>query len=145
MTPFGRIRADHERVRALFDRFEELGPRNHRDRQDMLGEIRGELEAHRTLDHDILYPAARKAGVATETEEGHAIVDRLLAELDDLGTEDRRFTVVFSVLQENVEQHIREEERDILRELERRLAPEPRESLRRRIEERHESARAAAR
>jgi hypothetical protein len=145
MTPFAAILRDHDRVRAFFDRFEELGPRHHRERREILGEIRREVAADRDLEREVLYPAARKAGIPDEAEEGHSIVDRLLAELAGLDAGDRRFSAVFAVLRENVEQHIREVERGILPELERRLDPGGQESLRRTIEQRRESARPASR
>jgi len=145
MTPFAGILRDHDHVRGLFDRFEELGPRQHRERRDILGDIRREVAAHRDLERAVLYPAARKAGISDEAEEGHSIVDRLLGELAGLDAGDRRFSAVFAVLRENVEQHIREVERGILPELERRLDPGGKESLRRAIEERRESARPAGR
>ncbi len=145
MTAFAGLREDYDRVRTMFDRFEELGPRNHPERKEILGEIREAFGTQRDLEREILHPAARRAGVATEAEQGHRIVDRLLAELDEPGVEDRRFSVVFAVLRENVEQHIREEERDVLTELDRRLDPQAREILRRAIEERLENARSAAR
>jgi len=143
MSAFAAIRDGHERLRALFDRFEGLGPRSHREKREILHEVRAEVDLHRALDREVIYPEARKAGIATDAEKGHPIVDRLLAELDELAVEDRWFSAVFAVLRENVEEHIREEQRDVLAELDRRLNPPEREALRRAIEERHESARSA--
>ncbi|HET9793666.1 MAG TPA: hemerythrin domain-containing protein [Thermoanaerobaculia bacterium] len=144
MTPFAILRADHDRVRALIDRFEELGPRSHRDKRMLFDEIRGEIEAHQRLEEEVLYPAAREAGIESAAGESHRIVERLLAELQGLGVGNRRFDVVFAVLRENVEQHIREEERDVLGDLEGKLTTDRRETLRHAIERRHESLHSAA-
>jgi hypothetical protein len=134
MTPFAAIRADHDRIRALFDRFEEASPRNHREKRSIFGEIRREIEAHQRLEEEILYPAAARAGLVTRAGESHPIVARLLGELDEIGVGHRRFDVVFAVLRENIEQHIREEERDVLGELERGLTAEEGEALRRAVD-----------
>ena len=125
------MQRDHDRLRTLFDRFEELGARRHRERSEIFEEIRTELETHRTLEEELLYPAAAAAGLGSGSAdiEGHRIVTRLLAELVSIGVADRRFDVVFAVLRGNVEEHITEEERNLIPQLETGLSSAHRDAL----------------
>jgi hemerythrin HHE cation binding domain-containing protein len=138
------LHRDHEGFRRLFDRYEELGPRCHRERQLIFEEIRADLEVHRRVEEEILYPAVRAIrprGVAADLEEslaGHGLIEDLLEDLGGIPSDDRRFDVKFTVLRENVEHHIREEEAEIFGEASRHLDAAGLEALGRQVAARRE-------
>jgi hemerythrin-like domain-containing protein len=73
------------------------------------------LKVHTKLEEEIFYPAMREKGgeladmIAEATEEHH-VVDLLVAELEKLNSADEQYDAKFTVLMENVEHHVEEEE-----------------------------------
>ena len=122
---------EHQVIRDLFDRYDQLGPRSHAERRALFHVIRAELESHHPGEEEFLYPAIRAAhpGHLDERVEEHRVVRRLLAEIALLGPEDRAFPVKFLVLRENVEHHLREEELELYERARASLSSREREDL----------------
>jgi hemerythrin superfamily protein len=112
------LREDHEKVKDLFEEFE-----NAEEDDDKLRIVRTaltELEIHATLEEEIFYPAVRELieeedeDTMDEALEEHHVAKFLMRELKDMKPGDERFDAKFKVLAESVKHHIEEEESEIL-------------------------------
>lgn len=111
----GILKADHDKVKELFERFEKAEER--REKQQALQS----LTVHAQLEEEIVYPAFRQAqGEDEETEElmdealqEHHVAKFLIAELEDMAAGDEFFDAKFKALGESVKHHIEEEESEV--------------------------------
>jgi hypothetical protein len=120
------LKDDHKQVKGLFREFESAGERAYRKKQSIAERVFTELEIHSRLEEEIFYPAARAqskdlAEVVDEGIEEHHVVDVLIGELKAMEPEDERYDAKFTVLIENVEHHIEEEEGEMLPDAEKKL------------------------
>jgi hemerythrin-like domain-containing protein len=124
------IKSDHRKVEQLFREFEEAGDRAYKTKQELVGQIVEELEVHATLEEEIYYPAveakARKDGkeLIAEAVEEHHVVKMLIGELKAMREVNEQFEAKFTVLIENVEHHIEEEEKEMLPDAKKTLGKE---------------------
>lgn len=114
------IKEDHKKARDLFKQFERAEEAS--AKQSIGEEILHELEIHSMLEQEVFYPAVEERmqqgerDMMEEAEEEHAIVDTLVSELKGMGPEDQHYKAKFTVLMENVEHHMQEEEKEMLPE-----------------------------
>jgi hemerythrin superfamily protein len=111
------LKEDHKRVKGLFARFDKLGDRAHKQKRDVVDKIIEELSVHAAIEEQLFYPAARECAPETEDHileslEEHHIVKWVLSELEGMDPDDERFDAKVTVLKENVEHHVEEEEQD---------------------------------
>jgi hemerythrin-like domain-containing protein len=112
------LKADHKKVKQLFKEFE--GARDSRQKQKIAQEALQELKIHSLLEDEIFYPAVKKPvereepDIMMEAEEEHHVANLLIAELERLTGKDENFEAKFTVLMENVQHHIKEEEGTML-------------------------------
>src|SRR3954452_5146332 len=103
------LKADHDRVKELFDRFEVA-----RTRPAKLKIVRAalvELKVHAAIEEELFYPAVRKPvgkEIMNEADEEHHVAKLLIAELDAMDGSESHFDAKFRVLAENVRHHIEE-------------------------------------
>lgn len=122
------LQADHQKVKALFDKFEAAADRQTKGKQHIVEEVFMELEVHTRLEEEIFYPAfdaaAEKEGdkLIAESIEEHQVVKILMEEMRELAPDDERYEAKFTVLMENVRHHIEEEEGEMFPEAEDILA-----------------------
>jgi Hemerythrin HHE cation binding domain len=106
---------DHDKVKALFDRFEKSESAT--EKEKIIGEATIELKIHAAIEEDIFYPAVRKQlgrDLMNEADEEHHVARLLIAELDRDGRRDDHRDAKFTVLAESVRHHIKEEEGEML-------------------------------
>jgi hemerythrin superfamily protein len=112
------LREDHQKVKDLFEEFEDA-----EEADDKLRIVRTalmELEIHATLEEEIFYPAVREQvedddkDMMDEALEEHHVAKFIMRELQNMKPGDERFDAKFKVLAESVKHHIEEEESEIL-------------------------------
>jgi hemerythrin superfamily protein len=105
------LKADHKKVKALFDDYEDATPRK---QQDIAQTAIQELDIHAELEESLIYPAIREGieddDLMNEANEEHHLVHVLIAELKTLDPSDETFRAKFTVLGELVKHHVKEEE-----------------------------------
>jgi hypothetical protein len=109
------LKQDHERVKALFDRFEDAKGRAAKTK--IVREALLELKVHSAIEEELFYPAVRKSvgkEIMNEADEEHHVAKLLIAELDRMDGTESHFDAKFHVLAENVRHHIKEEENEML-------------------------------
>lgn len=118
------LKADHRKVKDLFRRYEAAGSRAYQKKKAIAEEIFAEISLHSILEEELFYPAvkARTDGdgkdLVAESLEEHHVVATLIDELKVLEPWDERFDAKLTVLMENVEHHIEEEEGELFPEAE---------------------------
>ena len=84
-------------------------------KQFLFDALAATITAHATMEEKLFYPTVRAAQtqeILLETE--HAAIKRTLADLAMTDVDDDRFDAKLSVLAEEIEQHAREDEEQIL-------------------------------
>jgi hemerythrin superfamily protein len=112
------LKEDHDKVRALFKQYEELGDRSRSEKRRVVDQVSRELEIHAKIEEEIFYPACLEGEkdaqkIVYESFEEHKIVKTLVAELGRMRPSDEQFDAKVTVLKENVEHHAKEEEDDL--------------------------------
>jgi hemerythrin-like domain-containing protein len=121
------LKDDHKQVKELFREYESAGDRAYQKKSRIAEQAFRELEVHSKLEEQIFYPAVAAKGTKDQKElvaqgvQEHHIVDVLIGELKALSPENEEFDPKFTVLIENVEHHIEEEEGELLPDAEKKL------------------------
>jgi hemerythrin-like domain-containing protein len=118
------LKDDHEKVKGLFRQFEKA--RSADKKKQLADEIMLELEVHSKIEEEIFYPAVKEQvkgqdELVAEAVEEHHVVDVLMQEIKALDPSDERFEAKMTVLIENVEHHIEEEESEMLPDAKKKL------------------------
>lgn len=116
--------SDHRAVKKMFKEYEELTSSKARDarerKMDLAREICLQLTVHAQIEEEIFYPAA---GRAIEDEEmideaivEHASAKKLIAEIETMRAGQDMFDAKVKVLCEQVDHHVKEEEKELFPE-----------------------------
>jgi hemerythrin-like domain-containing protein len=151
MNAFTLLKVDHKKVAGILEKIDATTERGVKTREGLFTELKTELEIHTRIEETIFYPALEKADetrdITLEAFEEHRLVKQLLEELEasDKGTE--QWTAKFTVLKENIEHHVEEEEDEMFKKARKVLSEEDVETLGTRMEaaKTEESKAAAAR
>jgi hemerythrin superfamily protein len=109
------LKEDHKLMRKLFKQFQQAGE-NAKDTKDRLAkQIIEELTVHTYIENEAMYPEVRKLlpdleDDILESYEEHHVADLLVFELFTMNAGDERFVPKMTVLIENVQHHMEEEE-----------------------------------
>lgn len=135
MDAFSLLKADHQKVAALF---EQLEAARGKAKLGVFNQIKTELELHTHIEEKIFYPAVEKPeethDLTLEAYEEHDVVKKLLKELSRAKSADDEWEAQAKVLQENVEHHVEEEENELFPKAENVLSEEDIEDLGERME-----------
>ncbi|MBW3658663.1 MAG: hemerythrin domain-containing protein [Actinobacteria bacterium] len=128
------LETQHERFRALFAEFRGLAKRPSQKKQDLVRTMITELVKHAEIEEQVFYPAVREevdgvADLVDEDLEEHHAVELLMDELDKMSAEATRYDAKVTVLIENVEHHMEEEETELFPEVRTQLTEERRREL----------------
>ena len=108
------LKNDHDKVKRLLSELETTTERGVKTREELFATIKGELSVHETIEEEIFYPALKShpkaKDLVLEAYEEHHVVDMVMAELEGLDVSDETWGAKATVMKENVEHHIDEEE-----------------------------------
>jgi hemerythrin superfamily protein len=108
------LKTDHDKVKKLLAELESTTERGEKTRTELFATIKGELTVHESIEEEIFYPAlmdmAKTREITLEAYEEHHVVDLLMGELEDLDVTDPSWGAKATVMKENIEHHIEEEE-----------------------------------
>ncbi|QSE86875.1 hemerythrin domain-containing protein [Rhodococcus koreensis] len=107
------LKNDHKEIRKLFRAFRSA--EDGAKKGEVVGKIIEVLTVHTYIENEGMYPKVRDLVPELEDDvlesyEEHHVADVLVSELAAMSPEDERFDAKTTVLIENVEHHIQEEE-----------------------------------
>ena len=145
MNPIELLKNDHDEAKELFKQYEKAGDNALAKKLALFEQIRDALTVHMDIEETIFYPAVKAVrdekvkDEVREADEEHHVVKLLLAELEKMNLSDEQFDAKLTVLKENVEHHIEEEEDELLPDAKKKLSSELLEQLGDEMEERKEA------
>ena len=139
MNAFTLLKADHKKVAGILEKIDSTTERGVKTREELFTQLKTELDAHARVEETIFYPELEKADethdITLEAFEEHRLVKQLLGELERMDKGDEQWTARLTVLKENVEHHVEEEEGDMFPKARKVLSNEQTEILGTRMEE----------
>jgi hemerythrin superfamily protein len=119
MTILDVLKQDHEKVRYLFDKIEKSGRKQTAPLQKLFSQIEEELEIHMEGEERFFYTALEQHEEARENVleayEEHQVGKTLLGNFQSLAVDDERWGAKLKVLNDIIEHHMQEEEREIFK------------------------------
>lgn len=112
------LTADHKKVKALFREFDTLKQKgSDEDKSALVEQVCNALKIHAEIEEEIFYPAVRKAiddaDLMDEALVEHADAKALIAQLEDANPSDDLYDAKVTVLGEQIQHHVKEEESDM--------------------------------
>jgi len=109
------LKSDHKEVKKVFREFEKAGEDATKRKGELVARMIELLTVHTYIENEVMYPEVRRLVPDLEDDilesyEEHHVADVLVAELAALSPDAERFDAKTTVLIENVEHHIEEEE-----------------------------------
>jgi hemerythrin-like domain-containing protein len=139
MNAFTLLKNDHEKVAGILEKIDGTTERATKGREELFTQLKNELDVHTRIEEEILYPALEEyeetRAISLEAYEGHALVKQLLEELASAPKGDEEWTAKFTVLKENIEHHVEEEEGEMFKEARKVLNEDEIEKLGERLQE----------
>ena len=144
MDAIALLEADHVRIKRLLAELEETTERAVRTREELFATIKGVLTLHEVVEEEIFYPELKahpkSEDAVLEGFEEHHVVDVLMGELESLPVTDERWGAKATVMRENVEHHIGEEEGELFDQARKAFDRDELEDLGRRMADRKVTA-----
>jgi hemerythrin superfamily protein len=111
------LKNDHKDIRKLFRDFQQAGDQAFVEKGKLVKRMIELLTVHTYIENEVMYPRVRELlpeleDDVLESYEEHHVADVLVVELSAMKPQDERFTAKTTVLIENVDHHIDEEEKD---------------------------------
>jgi hemerythrin superfamily protein len=139
MNAFTLLKADHKKVAGILEKLDSTTERGVKTREELFTQLKTELDAHTRIEETIFYPELEKADetrdITLEAFEEHRLVKQLLSELEKMSKDKEQWTAKFTVLKENIEHHVEEEEGEMFPKARKVLSEEEAEKLGTRLEE----------
>jgi hemerythrin superfamily protein len=111
------LKNDHKEIRKVFRDFQKAGDSAFAQKGKLVKRMIELLTVHTYIENEVMYPRVRELlpeleDDVLESYEEHHVADLLVVELSAMKPQDERFTAKTTVLIENVDHHIDEEEKD---------------------------------
>lgn len=117
MNIIALLKQDHKKVKELLTSISNTTKRAVKKRKKLFEQIKAELKLHEKIEEALFYPPLKKHSetkdLTFESYEEHALVDYLLTQLEKEEYDADEWAAKISVLKENVEHHIKEEEKKL--------------------------------
>ena len=108
------LKDDHDTLKKILNDLDSTTERGVKTREELFTRVRRELEVHEAIEEEIFYPALKEHPKAKElvleAYEEHNVVDMVMAEIQDTPYDDETWGAKLTVMKENIEHHIEEEE-----------------------------------
>ena len=114
------LKVDHQKVKRMLEELDATTERAEKTRTEMFERLKHDLTIHETIEEEILYPAleafAKTKDITLEAFEEHHVVDQIVAELETTPVTDETWGAKLTVMKENLEHHIEEEEDEMFKQ-----------------------------
>ncbi|MDQ1639129.1 MAG: hypothetical protein QOF62_2468 [Pyrinomonadaceae bacterium] len=130
MNAFELLKKDHKKVAQLF---KEVEAASGQTKKQIFSRLKKELDVHANTEERIFYPALENKEeareITLEAYEEHKVVKDLLGELDSGDASQDEWDAKLTVLKENVEHHVDEEEGELFSKARQALSKQEIEEL----------------
>ena len=120
MDAMSLLKDDHRKVKKLLAELESTTERGVKTREELFTKVKHELVVHEAIEEEIFYPALKEhpktKEIALEGYEEHHVVDTVMAEIEGVAYDDEKWGAKFTVMKENLEHHIEEEEGEMFKQ-----------------------------
>jgi hemerythrin-like domain-containing protein len=120
MDALSLLKEDHDKVKKMLAELDSTTERGVKTREQLFTKVKQELEVHEAIEEEIFYPALkehpRAKELVLEAYEEHHVVDMVMAEIQGVAFDDERWGAKLTVMKENVEHHIEEEESEMFKQ-----------------------------
>ena len=116
MNAIDLLEQQHREVEELFEEFEGAGDGAVKTKERLCREISDALAIHAEIEEKLFYPESKQENteeILRESVEEHLAMKRIVADLMESGPSDDQFEAKVKVLQEQVEHHVEEEEKEL--------------------------------
>ena len=141
------LKDDHEKMKKLLKDLEATQERDTSRRERLFTQVKEELTVHEVIEEEIFYPALKEhqkaKEIVLEAYEEHGVVDMVMAEIEQVPFDDERWGAKFTVMKENIEHHIEEEENEMFAQARDAFEKAELEELGKRMMDRKEQLQAA--
>ena len=114
------LKEDHQKVKKMLAQLDSTTERGVKTREELFTKIKQELVVHEAIEEEIFYPALndhpKTKEIALEGYEEHHVVDTVMAEIEGVAYDDEKWGAKFTVMKENLEHHIEEEEGEMFKQ-----------------------------
>jgi hemerythrin-like domain-containing protein len=111
------LKEDHDKVKKLLTELDATTERGVKTREELFRKVKLELQVHEAIEEEIFYPALKEhpkaREIVLEGYEEHNVVDTVMQEIEGVAFDDERWGAKLTVMKENVEHHIDEEESEM--------------------------------
>jgi hemerythrin-like domain-containing protein len=108
------LKDDHDQLKKLMKELDSTTDRGVKTRERLFTKVQQELEVHEAIEEEIFYPALKEhpkaKEIVLEGYEEHNVVDMVMEEITGIPYDDETWGAKFTVMMENIEHHIEEEE-----------------------------------
>jgi hemerythrin superfamily protein len=121
------LKQQHREVEELFEQFEKVGDKNDEKLMELAALIADNLAAHATIEEKLFYPSVYVGPTAEKLQEAveeHLSAKRVIADILGMDPTDVQFKAKMKVLQELIEHHVEEEEKDLFKQVKKLLTKE---------------------
>lgn len=136
--PFGYLEKDHKKVSALFKEMGATTPRAVKSRKELTFRLIELVTLHSELEKSVVYPLLEKVPETRERTleayEEHKLVEAMLEELEAADAESEAWLAKLTVLKENIEHHVKEEEDHLFKKGRKAIGKDREEQLGRAME-----------
>ena len=126
MNALQLLKNEHKQLLSLLKEMEETSDSAKKTREKLLAEVAVLIKTHEAKEENVLYPVLENKeathDLILEAYEEHHAIDNILAELLQLATDDKMWIAKLTVMRENLEHHIKEEEEKLFPKIEKMLA-----------------------
>ena len=120
MDAMSLLKEDHKKVKKMLAQLESTTERGVKTREELFTRVKQELVVHEAIEEEIFYPALKEhpktKEIALEGYEEHHVVDTVMAEIEGVAYDDEKWGAKFTVMKENLEHHIEEEEGEMFKQ-----------------------------
>jgi hemerythrin superfamily protein len=126
------LEKQHREVESLFEKFESTGEGARKTRERLCREIADALAVHAEIEEKLFYPESKQEDteeILRESVEEHLSMKRVLADILEGDVDDEQFEARMTVLKEQVEHHLEEEEHELFPKVRKACSEEELEDL----------------
>jgi hemerythrin-like domain-containing protein len=120
MDALSLLKEDHDKVKKMLEELDSTTERGVKTREELFTKVKQELQVHESIEEEILYPALKDhpktKELALEAFEEHHVVNMVMAEIEGVPFEEETWGAKFTVMKENLEHHIEEEEGEMFKQ-----------------------------